>query len=191
MCLRSENASVYMPDTSFLFINIWGHVCAYDIALTKASYHVLVCLAKPSTWHSIWGHNESNFDRVHFNQNIIWIYDIWKKPSQKSTSKVKRKECAQQLENSSSNCLPEGCGFVLSYCLVYSLQPYCHLLEKDWPLDYLVHVYDVFLWFCHFPIWCPDQVWDLISLPFSLLLLRFRIHRIYKVKKKAKIKPYW
>ena len=41
----------------------------------------------------------------------------------------------------------------LSYCLVCSLQHCGHLLGKDWPLGSLV--FDVFLCFCHFPIWCP------------------------------------
>ena len=39
----------------------------------------------------------------------------------------------------------------LSFCLVCSLQPCGHLLGKGWPLGRLVC--DVFLCFCHFPMW--------------------------------------
>ena len=40
-------------------------------------------------------------------------------------------------------------------CLVYFLQPHDHLLGKGWPLGSFVC--DVFLCFCHFPIWCPGS----------------------------------
>ena len=43
----------------------------------------------------------------------------------------------------------------LSYCLVCSLQACKYLLGKGWPLGSIV--YDVFLCFCHFPIWCPGS----------------------------------
>ena len=43
----------------------------------------------------------------------------------------------------------------LSCCLVCSLQPCGHLLGKGWPLGSLVC--DVFLCFCHFPMWCPGS----------------------------------
>ena len=61
--------------------------------------------------------------------------------------------------------------FSLSYGLVCSLQVCGHLLVlgKGWPLDSFVR--DVFLWFCHFPIWCfesgvlldSNDSWSLIS----------------------------
>ena len=62
----------------------------------------------------------------------------------------------------------------LSCCLVCSSQPYGHLLGKGWPLGFLVC--DVFLCFCHFPMWCPGTgvVLDCIDsrfLPSSLLCL--------------------
>ena len=38
---------------------------------------------------------------------------------------------------------------------VFLLQPSDHLLGKDWPLGSLVC--DVFLCFCHFPMWCPGS----------------------------------
>ena len=43
----------------------------------------------------------------------------------------------------------------LSCCLVCSLQPCGHLLGKGWPHGSLVC--DVFLCFCHFPMWCPGS----------------------------------
>ena len=43
----------------------------------------------------------------------------------------------------------------LMCCLVYSLQPYGHLLGKDWPLVSLVCCGS--LWLCHFPNWCPGS----------------------------------
>ena len=43
----------------------------------------------------------------------------------------------------------------LSYCLVCKLQPSGNLLETGWPLDSLVC--DVFLCFCHFPIYCSGS----------------------------------
>ena len=61
----------------------------------------------------------------------------------------------------------------LSRCLISSLQHCGHLLGKGWPLGSLVG--DVFLCFCHFPMWCPGSgvVFDFIdsgSLPSSLLV---------------------
>ena len=43
------------------------------------------------------------------------------------------------------------------FCFVFvnSLQPCGHLLGKGRPLGSLI--YDVLLWFCHFPIWCPGS----------------------------------
>ena len=43
----------------------------------------------------------------------------------------------------------------LSCFLVCSLQPCGHLLGKGLPLGSLVC--DVFLCFCHFPMWCPGS----------------------------------
>ena len=43
----------------------------------------------------------------------------------------------------------------LLYCLVCSSPPCDYLLGKDWPLGSLLC--DVFLGFCHFPIWCPGS----------------------------------
>ena len=43
----------------------------------------------------------------------------------------------------------------LSCFLVFSLQPYGHLLRKGWPLGLLVC--EVLLCFCHFPMWCPGS----------------------------------
>ena len=43
----------------------------------------------------------------------------------------------------------------LSCCSVCSLQPCGHLLRKGQPLCSLVC--DVFLCFCHFPMWCPGS----------------------------------
>ena len=44
------------------------------------------------------------------------------------------------------------CVSCLSCCLVF---PCGHLLRKRWPLGSFVC--DVFLCFCHFPIWCPGS----------------------------------
>ena len=59
----------------------------------------------------------------------------------------------------------------LSYFLVCSLQTCGHLLGKGWPLGSLVC--DVFLCFCHFPMWCPGQgvVLDCIILLFAFFIL--------------------
>ena len=43
--------------------------------------------------------------------------------------------------------------FVFAILHVCFLQPCGHLLEKGWPFD--SSVCDVFLCFCHFPIWSP------------------------------------
>ena len=61
----------------------------------------------------------------------------------------------------------------LTYCLVCSLQPCCHMLGKGWPLDSLVCG---FLCFCHFPIRHPrlSVILDCIdfwSLPSALLYI--------------------
>ena len=68
------------------------------------------------------------------------------------------------------------CIYVLciSCFLVCSLQPCGHLPGKGWPL--ISFVCNVFLWFCHVPMWCPGPgvVLDCIgfgSLPAALLLL--------------------
>ena len=45
--------------------------------------------------------------------------------------------------------------FSLACCCVCFMQPCVNLLEKGWPLGSLVC--DVFLCFCHFPIWCPGS----------------------------------
>ena len=66
----------------------------------------------------------------------------------------------------------------LSYCLVCFLQPCSHLLGKDWPLG--SPVCNVFLCFCHFPIWCPGSgvvlyCIDSRSLPFPLLSVLIKL----------------
>ena len=67
--------------------------------------------------------------------------------------------------------LPMRCFFCGSFLFrVCSLQPCGHLLGKDWPLGSLVC--DIFLCFCHFPMWCPGPgvVLDCIDtryLPYS------------------------
>ena len=68
-----------------------------------------------------------------------------------------------------------------SCCSVCSLQPCDHLLWKSWSLGFLVC--DVFLCFCHFPIWCPGSgvVFNCIdswSLPSILLLFSTIICKI-------------
>ena len=60
-------------------------------------------------------------------------------------------------------------------CVVFSLQSSDNLLRKGWPLGSLVC--DIFLCFCHFPIWCLESslVLDYISIPDLCLLLYFVI----------------
>ena len=63
-------------------------------------------------------------------------------------------------------------------CVVCSLQPCDHLLGKGWPLGSLV--FDVYLCFCHFPIWCLGSGVVLVCidpwyLPSSLLRMVFTI----------------
>ena len=70
----------------------------------------------------------------------------------------------------------------LSCFLVCSLQPCGHLLRKGSPLGSLVC--DVFLRFCHFPMWCPGsgEVIDCIdswSLPSYLHWINIMIAEIY------------
>ena len=43
----------------------------------------------------------------------------------------------------------------LSCFIVCSLQPCGHLMRNGWPLGSLVC--DVFLCFCHFPMWCSGS----------------------------------
>ena len=65
-----------------------------------------------------------------------------------------------------------GFRICLPFCLVSTLQPCGHLLGKSWPLGSLVC--DVFLSFCHFPIWCPRS--GVVFLIFASFLTYIRIH---------------
>ena len=60
----------------------------------------------------------------------------------------------------------------LLYCLVCFLYHCGHLLGKGWPLSSFVC--DVFLYFCHFPIWCPGSgVFFIVLIPDLCTFLTF------------------
>ena len=75
-----------------------------------------------------------------------------------------------------------SCLSCLSCCIVYSLQPCGHLLEKGWSHGSLIC--DIFLCVCHVPYGVLGQVWYLIvSIPDLCLLSYFqRIGRMRHTK---------